>query len=218
VQLNRRYRYRRPDAGFTLIELLVSIMLVGLVVAALGSVVIAYSKHAGATSDRLALSHDAQISATYFARDVASVGMHDYTVASTASGPPFLPSIQLDAAYDAGGQVCGTAATPVAKLRLLSDDWDHSGAAPAAGIDVVAYYLRSTGTASELHRIKCVGSTAPVSDVTLAHYVDPATIVVACSSTCTGASVPQQVTLSFTVVKPTADPYPISLSGQRRQT
>ena len=209
-------RHSRPgDAGFTLVELLLVIAILGVITVPLGNVVIGMLRNHQATADRLALSHDAQIAAAYFAQDVATVGVRDYTVPPPAnSSPPYRPSIQLDAGYDAGGTACGTAATPAAKVRFLADDWDGAGTPPTVATDVVAYYLAG----SELHRMKCIGSATPVSDVVLAHYVDPATLAVTCSSTCDAAVVPQQVTLSFSVTTPTVGAYPITLNGQRRQT
>ena len=208
-------RLTRSDAGFTLVELLLVIVILGVITTPLGNVIVAALRNHQATSDRLELSHDAQISAAYFAHDVATVGVRDYsTPPPPNSGPPYRPSVQLDAAYDAAGTVCGTAATPAAKLRLLSDNWDGAATPPTVGTDVVAYYLAG----SELHRMKCAGSSTPASDVVLAHHVDAATLTVACSSTCDAAAVPQQVTLSFSVTLPSVGGYPITLNGQRRQT
>jgi len=204
---------RRSDTGFTLVELLVTVTVLAVVAVPLANVVIGFLRNTDDTSDRLTLSHDAQISAAYFARDVASVGLRDYDAAPTSTGDvPFKASIQLNAAYDAGGSVCGTAATPAAALRLLGDAWDTSAAAPVLGTTVVAYYLQGT----ELHRLKCAGATQ--SDSVVAHHVDPATLSITCSSTCTATTLPRSVTLSFTVTLPSVGPYPITLTGLRRQT
>jgi len=205
VQLTRR------DAGFTLIELLVTVVILGLIMLPLGNAIIGVLHNYNATSDRLALSHDAQISAAYFGRDVAAVGLHDYP----ANGAPLKASVQVNAQYNTGGQTCGTAATPAALVRFLSDDWDNSGPQPVLGTDVVAYYLAGT----QLHRLRCTGSATPASDVILAHYVT-GTPKVTCVNpvVCDGASVPEQVNLTFTVSKSPTDSYQLTLTGQRRQT
>ncbi|EOD65671.1 prepilin-type N-terminal cleavage/methylation domain-containing protein [Amycolatopsis vancoresmycina] len=205
---------RRSDAGFTLIELLIVVVILGVVAAPIANVVIVSIRNTDATSARLAVSHDAQQSAAFFAQDVAATGLRDYSGLVASGAVPFSPSVQLNAAYNAGGQVCGTAATPVSLVRLLSDDWDTSPPSATRRTAIVAYYLAGT----ELHRLRCVGSAAPVSDAVVAHNVDPATPAVTCASACTDAAVPLWVKLTFTAVTRNADPYPITLFGQRRQT
>ncbi|MGW3958900.1 prepilin-type N-terminal cleavage/methylation domain-containing protein [Amycolatopsis sp. NPDC005003] len=204
---------RRSDAGFTLIELLIVVVILGVVVAPIANAVIVSIRNTDATSARLAVSHDAQQSAAFFAQDVAAVGLRDYSGAVANGQVPYSPSVQLGAAYDSEGQVCGTATTPVSVLRLLSDDWDTSTPAATRRTAIVAYYL--TGT--ELHRLRCLDS-APVSDSVVAHNVDPATPAITCSSACTDKAVPLWVKFTFTAVARNADPYPITLFGQRRQT
>jgi prepilin-type N-terminal cleavage/methylation domain-containing protein len=205
---------RRSDAGFTVVELLVVIVILGVIAAPIANVVIGAIRNTDATSARLAVSHDAQQSAAFFAQDVAAVGLRDYSGQIANGAVPYSPSVQLGAAYDAGGQVCGTAATPVSLVRLLSDDWDTTTPAATRRTAIVAYYLAGT----ELHRLRCLGSAAPVSDAVVAHNVQAGTPAVTCSSTCTAAAVPLWVKLTFTAVARNADPYPITLFGQRRQT
>jgi hypothetical protein len=67
--------------------------------------------------------------------------------------------------------------------------------------------------------MKCVAGTTVTSDKVVAHHVSAAPTV-NCSVGCTGTStsVPQQLTLVFTVTAPSADPYTITLTGQWRQT
>jgi hypothetical protein len=122
-------------------------------------------------------------------------------------------------------------------VRFLADHWDDSGPAPSAVTEIIAYYLTPpVAGVSELHRIKCSGSTAPALPVpTLAHYVyngpvpsDPADPrrppAVVCSTSCGAAAVPDRVTLTFWSTKPSAYPdeppasYEIILTGQRRQS
>ncbi|WP_410586544.1 prepilin-type N-terminal cleavage/methylation domain-containing protein [Amycolatopsis sp. lyj-23] len=204
---------RRSDAGFTLVELLVVLVILGVVAAPVANAVIVSIRNTDATSARLAVSHDAQQSSAFFAQDVAAVGLRDYSGLVANGAVPFSPSVQLNAAYDSGGQVCGTAATPVSVLRLLSDDWDTSTPSATRRTAIVAYHLAGT----ELHRLRCLDS-ATVSDSVVAHHVDPATPVVTCASACTAAAVPVWVKLTFSAVASNTDPYPITLFGQRRQT
>jgi len=58
-------RAARDDAGFTLIELLLVVVILGIIVIPLGNALIAYFRNTDATSARMTLSHDAQISAAY---------------------------------------------------------------------------------------------------------------------------------------------------------
>ncbi|MEU0529966.1 prepilin-type N-terminal cleavage/methylation domain-containing protein [Amycolatopsis tolypomycina] len=204
---------RRSDAGFTLVELLIVVVILGVVAAPIANAVIVSIQNTDATAARLAVSHDAQQSAAFFAQDVAAVGLRDYSGAVANGKVPYSPSIQLGATYDSGAQVCGTAATPVSVVRLLSDDWDTGTPVATRRTAVVAYYLAGT----ELHRLRCLDS-ATVSDAVVAHHVDPATPAVTCSSACADAAVPLWVKFTFTAVAEHADPYPITLFGQRRQT
>lgn len=211
------------DDGFTLIEVLVAIAILGVITVPLADVIIDAMTTTVTASDQFVLSHDAQISAAFFAQDVAAVGRRDYSGTRTSTGTvPFVASIQEDAAYDAGGETCGTTVTETTRpalIRFLSDDWNTTVSPPVVSTDVVAYYLVPAGAVAELHRMKCVGgASAPVSDVVVAHNVDPGTSVVTCSSPCGAAAVPWRVTLAFSVTKGSSGPYAITLTGQRRQS
>lgn len=215
MQLNSR----SPDGGFTLIELLIVIVLLGVITLPLAGIIVGFSRNSAATSDRLAVSHDAQIAGSYLARDVAGVGLRDYSTASAPSASlPFKASIELGAAYNAGGRVCGTSATPAAAVRFLADDWDTSTSPATLRTDIVAYYLAAgTGGRQALHRIKCTGSATPAADLTVAHNVDPGSLTVTCSSACASATLPQSVTLTFTASTAHTPALTITLTGQRRQ-
>jgi prepilin-type N-terminal cleavage/methylation domain-containing protein len=210
---------RGRDAGFTLIELLIVIVLLGVITVPLAGIVVAFSRNSAATADRLAVSHDAQIAGAYLARDVAGVGLRDYTVASAPSASlPFKPSIELNVAYNAGGRTCGTGATPTAEVRFLADDWDTSTSPATLRTDIVAYYLAAGPSGRKtLHRIKCVGSATPIADATIAHNVDSGSLTVTCSSACGAATLPQSVTLAFTASTPRVPALTVTLTGQRRQ-
>lgn len=209
---------KRPpgrDAGFTLIELLLVIVILGIIIVPLGNSVLGIIRNTDTTSQRLALSHDAQMSTAFFSQDVSDAGTHDYSVANA----PSKASIQVNAAYNAG-PTCGAAGTPNAVVRFLSDDFDSSSP-PVQRVDTVAYVVETVGTQRQLHRIRCVGSSTPVSDVVLAHNLaagSTPTVTCAQPTSCTGATVPQTVSLSFTVSAPLTGAYVVTLSGQRRQT
>lgn len=219
----------KDDKGFTLIELLVAIAILAVIAVPVGNLIIGVLRNSGPTADRLALSHDAQISTAYFQQDVAAMGARgDYSTTQAATGNvPYLQSVQVSAAYNQGGQNCGSTATEMgatALVRFFSDDWDATATPPTRTVDIVAYYLVPVGAVDELHRMKCLGASAnpatPVSDVVVAHNVDPSKpVTVSCSSQCDSSTTPpQQVTVSFTVTKTSVGPYQITLSGQRRQT
>ncbi|WP_020391196.1 PulJ/GspJ family protein [Kribbella catacumbae] len=206
----------RNDGGFTLVELLVAIVILGIITVPLSGTVMSALRNTGSTQERMDLSHDAQLSSSYFARDVAGVGIRDYDNVS-GNSLPFKPSVQLDAAYNQDGYTCGGAGTPVAVLRLLSDAWDPTDSMTTPKKVVVAYYLKTVAGSTELHRLKCSGSDTPV-DVLVAHNVKPGSVTVGCSSACEVAAVPNEITLRLVATKPLAGEYPITLNGQRRQS
>lgn len=206
----------KSEGGFTLVELLVAIVILGIITVPLSGTVMSALRNTGSTQERMDLSHDAQLSSSYFARDVAGVGIRDYDNVS-GNSLPFKPSVQLDAAYNQGGYTCGGAGTPVAALRLLSDAWDPDDSMTTPKTVVVAYYLKTVAGSTELHRLKCSGSDTPV-DVLVAHNVKPGSVTVSCSSACELAAVPNEIILRLVATKPLAGEYPITLNGQRRQS
>ncbi|WBQ07094.1 PulJ/GspJ family protein [Kribbella sp. CA-293567] len=207
---------KRDERGFTLLEVLITMTLMGVVSLALSDLVISALKQMSATSDRLDLSQDEQLGAVYFARDVASFGLRDYSAAISGGSLPFKSSLQLDAADDVGGTPCGP--VPVSALRLLSDDWDLSVAPPVRRTAVVAYYLKPGDGGLELHRARCVGSSTPSSDVRLSENVKPGSVAVSCSTPCTAVAAPLSVTLRYVATKPSSGDQEIVLSGLRRQS
>ncbi len=201
---------KRGERGFTLVELLITISLMGVVSLALGDLLISALREMDATSDRMDLSQDAQLGGVYFAQDVAAVGLRDYTAGGVGTTLPFLPSVQLNAADDAGGTTCGPLPTSV--LRLLSDDWSVPTSRRTA---VVAYYLQG----GDLHRATCLSpATAPVSDLVIVQDVVPSSVSVTCSTSCTAPALPVSITLALVANKQSVGDYPITLSGLRRQS
>lgn len=206
-------RLRRGADGFTLIELLVAIVILGIITVPLGSVVIGYFRNTDATTARLIESHDVQIASAYWAQDVASIG-----VRSTTSPFAFKQSVETGVAPTAGLYPCGAAGTPI--VRFAWDD--SSGPGVTATLVRVAYVVQTVSGQKELHRLRCEGSAAVVSDVTLAHALDPSTPpALWCSTTCTASpAVPKSVTLTLSIKDPKnlGGAYVVTLAGQRRQS
>ena len=211
-------RLGRPgdDRGLTLIELLVTISILGVIAVPLSAALMTYFQHTDDTTERLSISHDAQISAAYFAQDVQSMGTHDWNT----GGFPLRQSMWLDVAPTAGPNACGAASLPNAIIRMA---WDDPTAASGGNVWRVSYYLQPvSGGLNELHRIVCTTSTTPTSDLLMAHNVDTVDVS-SCPtpSVCTGSTPPQTVTLvlhlksSHNTVN---GPLTVTLTGQRRQT
>ena len=208
----------RDDAGFTLVELLVSIVILGIISAPLAGVVIAYLRNSDATAARMNDSHSAQIAAAYVTQDVQSLGVRAFAAPPGADGGYALQK-SVETAPSGGDLPCGVAgSTNVVRLA-----WDDFPTVPAGSgqvgtsstLVVAAYVLEGT----ELHRLLCVGSSVPTSDVPLAENVESA--VATCSTTCagTGTAVPTGVSLRLSVRDPhSASPYTVTLTGRRRQT
>src|SRR4051794_40953157 len=104
---------RQSDDGFTLIEVLIALVLSGVIVAALGTAFSVGASNSKRTSQRLALSHDAEASARWFARDASS---------SARNGVSLAPNTC----------VSGSGATPVVSFTWPENAAD-SGAAPPSG-------------------------------------------------------------------------------------
>lgn len=206
---------RRDDRGVTLIELLVAVAILGIISVPLGNALISFFQHTDETTNRLSESHDAQIASAYFAQDVASIGRRDWTAAPF----PLAQSVEVNAPTAGGLFPCGTVGTPNAAVRLL---WDDPSAAQTPPVVRVAYVVETVSGEQQLHRIKCVGNSTPVSDLLLVHNLSSLDAV-QCSTSCTGTSgtpVPAAVTLTVHIqVSGTADPVlTVTLTGQRRQT
>ena len=209
-------RLRRAEDGFTLIELLLAIAIIGIIAAPLTNVILGYLTNTNATIGRLAESHDAQLSASYFQQDVAGIGVRDYTDTTTPYG--FKQSVEVNVAAAGGLYPCGTAGPALIRLA-----WDDFTAGPSASpVQVRAAYVLETiagQSQQELHRIVCAGSATVSSDTVLAH--DVLSAAASCSTTCTATALPQSISLSLAIHDSnsgSAANYPVVLNGQRRQT
>ncbi|HEY3260018.1 MAG TPA: prepilin-type N-terminal cleavage/methylation domain-containing protein [Pseudonocardiaceae bacterium] len=203
-------RLNTDEHGFTLIELIVAVAIITVITAPIGGVLVIYLRTSDATAARMTESNDAQLTAGYFARDVASVGVRQ-------SASPYALRQSVDTSNSAAWPYpCAAAGTtPVVRFA-----WDDYPGGPGSATQLrVAYVLAGGGT--KLRRLACAGSATPVSDVTVARDLDAATApTVTCSTTCTAGAVPATVSLTLTIKdqrnRETA--YSITLTGQRRQT
>jgi prepilin-type N-terminal cleavage/methylation domain-containing protein len=208
--------WRRRDDGVTLVELLVTIAVLTIIIGPLTGALIVYLRNTDDVGRRLSESHDAQISAAYFAQDVQSIGVRDWT----KPGFPLKQSIELDVASGAGLNPCGDAGTPDAVVRFAWDDPQTASGAPQ--VVRVAYVVQTVGAERQLRRITCAGSST--TTLVLAHDLDPGParpVEVTCSTTCTAApAVPLSVTMTVSIKDPTSTgpALAIVLTGQRRQT
>jgi prepilin-type N-terminal cleavage/methylation domain-containing protein len=217
---------RRREDGFTLIELLIVVVIIGIITVPLSNVIIGFLHNTDATNSRLSESHDVQIAAAYFAQDVESIGTR---TTLDPLDPQLNKSVEKDVTYSTGSYPCGLSSTPTVPVRFVWDDI-AAGTPPTSTLTVISYSLKTVTIAGvtryELHRQRCLGgASTPTSDVTLAHDLTVAPTVVCdndgtnpCSGTLT--NVPKSVTLALTIQDPknTASSYPVTLSGQRRQS
>ena len=207
-------RLRRDERGVTLIEVLVATALLAIIMVPLGNALIGYIRNSDAVSRRLAESHDIQVSAAYFAQDVQSLGVRDWS----AHPYPLEQSIEVNAPATGGLYPCGASGTPDAVVRFAWDD-----PTDVTRTIRVAYVVVTTGTERQLRRLLCVGSSTPTSDTVLVHNVSQVSgenPTVTCLSPCTDApAVPRAVRLTIPIREPANDAtVNVVLEGQRRQT
>jgi prepilin-type N-terminal cleavage/methylation domain-containing protein len=204
---------RRDERGFTLIEVLISTVILAVIIVPLANALIGFFRSTADTTGKLSESHDLQIATAYFAQDVESLGVHDWSTASFA----LKQSVEVNVAATGGNYPCGTAGT--AAVRLV---WDEpTGASQNPDVSIASYVVQPTSTESQLHRVVCRksgASTVVLSDTVLGHNIGTATA--SCSTTCTAApGIPQSVSLDLTIKNPaTTAGISVTLVGQRRQS
>jgi prepilin-type N-terminal cleavage/methylation domain-containing protein len=201
---------RHDERGVTLPEVLVAISILAIIIIPLGNALIGFIRNTDATTRRMIESHDMQIATAYFAQDIQSLGVRDWSS----------PTFALQQSIDNPSYPCTGVGTSV--ISLAWDDLTSVSSPPT--IVRANYVVRDVDGEHQLRRLLCRGPAsgpAPVeSDVVLVHNL-VGSPVRACTSptTCTSATVPQRVTLTVTVKHPanTTD-IVLTLTGQRRQT
>lgn len=194
-------RLSRDDRGVTLIEILVAVTLLAIIIAPLTNAMIAYLRNTNATNDRMAASHDAQIAAAYFAQDVQSIGVRDWTASPYTLQPS---SVQ----QPAPAATCGGTAVPAGLIRM---QWDAP--ATASGAPPVVWVSYVDDGHRQLHRMYCEGGV--LKDTVLVHNLDSAPTL-----TSSGSPVPDSISMevSIRVQGSTGGVLTVKLFGQRRQT
>ena len=202
--LTRTARPEPGDAGFTLVELLISIVLLGIVMAAVTAAMFGAIGATKSTDVRLGESQDLRLATTYFATDAA--GAQSFVTSGTAR--------------------CGT--DPV----LVELRGEGFGTDLAPQVVVQTYVLRTEtvdGAASRvLHRLTCSSSATPpaypltpTADTTVARRLSTTvTPTVACKDS-GGATVDCATATAVTVVvgvTSRSGALTASLTGHRRTT
>lgn len=197
---------RDDERGVTLPELLVTIAILAIIIVPLSDAMVGFVRNTDATSVRMIESHDMQIATAYFAQDIQSLGVRDWSS----------PTLALQQSIGNPSYPCSGLGTSV-----ISMAWDDNTTASGASTVMRAnYVVRDVGTEHQLRRLLCEGSDTVESDVVLVHNLfGTPTLTCASPTNCFTASVPQRVTLTLTVKHPSsASGIPLTLTGQRRQT
>jgi prepilin-type N-terminal cleavage/methylation domain-containing protein len=210
-----RGRLRTSEKGFSLAEMLVVIAILGVVSVPVANVAMGMLRNTSDSSRRLAESHDAQLSAVYWAQDVANVGTRSTT---DPLDPQLLTSVETNKAASAGLYQCGNDA---AIVRMASDNVVVSGGNATTTLVIVAYVVKPAGGSRfELHRVRCVGG-AVVSNLTVAKsLLSTPQAVCDGTSVCdgSGSNVPKTMDLPLRIQGASSNSsYDVTLSGQRRQ-
>ncbi len=213
-----RARRERNEAGFTLIELVISVAILGIVSAALCGVVLQYLKTSVDTSARLNESPDQQFISTYWQDDVSSLGRRSFDAATGA--------FSTDQSVFVGGGGPGSCGSSVGSVAVALA-WNEFAVGVAAAADPwvatphqVAYVTVPNGPRFLLERVRCKNGATVGLPVTVAHNLT-GTPTVSCDTTCGAATLPNRVSMTFTVkdaAHANSIGYTTTVSADRRES
>lgn len=205
----------RGDDGFTLIEMVISVAILGIVSVALCGVMLQYVKSTTDTSARLNESTDEQFISTYWQNDVSSLGRRSF---SSATNTFVVDQSVFVGAAGPGG--CGSAVGAV----VVAFGWNEFETDPTApdpwstNAQSVAYVTVPNAGRLTLQRVRCNGA-AVSAPTTVAHNLT-GTPAISCDTSCTAATPPNRVSMTFTVKDaktPSSPGYTTTVSADRRQ-
>lgn len=202
----------RDDRGVTLVEMLMAIVLLSIIIVPLGSALWLFFRNSDDTTRQMSESHDLQIASAYFATDVQSIGVRDWS----AYPYPLRQSVETDVAPTTGVNPCGVAGTPNAVIRLA---WDEAVPTGTPVVIAVSYVPKLVDAERQLRRIQCRNGVVQ-SDIVIVHNVSAVSAPI-CPTTCTAApAIPQSIKLPLRIKAPgdTGAGITIFLTGQRRTT
>jgi prepilin-type N-terminal cleavage/methylation domain-containing protein len=217
VHVKSRLRSRLGvEDGFTLMELVITVAIVGMIVVPLTGVVLAYLRNTVNTQARLTESHDVQLAAAYWQRDVASIGVRSNTYDTASHSFPLEQSVGL--------APCGLPAGASAVVTLAWSEYSSLTSTDPPQLVKVTYSSRAVGAVYELIRVRC-GSQPSTIELANNLTAAPSATCHKADGTATGcggggAAVPVLVKLPLSVHDNSSNltTYTATLTGERRQT
>lgn len=176
------------DEGFTLIELLVVVAVLPLVVGAIAVGMISTFQNGDTTKTRLSDSHDAQITSTYFVRDVESAQFVSTSTTPLCGSDPQLLGLSWSSLTSAGAVLTNNASYSIAPTtNTLVRTYCGNGAPTTSVLAHDAFPAAPTPTVSPCPPTGDIGVGATACGVTAG--VTHAAVTTTCtdgSTTCAG--------------------------------
>ena len=184
-------RHRPDQSGFTLIELLVAMSVMGIIASGVAASIILFFSTTDATANRLALSHDSQLLATYLTPDL------DNLTGSTGSSQPVTtPPGACTSSTGAGFSDLQIHYTDLSSQHVYLADYAVNG--------------------SQITRTFSVDGQAP--DTTIVVHNLKATSLPLCTSASTSGAAPWTITVTTETNQDPSTDYTFSVTGGGRVT